>query len=86
MLKVLVRAVVEAIVFAGMSEEGIADSDAAVSHLEQIGAILQELSQADQKKFCSMTNEQAGLEEAAGASPARVEFLRSIPEHLGLTH
>jgi len=81
----LMRAVVEAVVFAGLSNDDVIQQDAAVAQLEQLASILKELSAEDRATFVRYVQTMAASEERDFGRTARVEFLSSIPESLGLT-
>lgn len=81
----LMRAVVEAVVFAGLSSDDVIQQDAAVAQLEQLGSILKDLPQAERSAFVKYVRTMATAEERDSGRSPRVEFLFSIPENLGLT-
>jgi hypothetical protein len=81
----LMRAVVEAIVFAGLSNDDVIQQDAAVAQLEQLGSILKGLPPQERAAFVKYVQAMATVEERDHGRSARVEFLFSIPENLGLT-
>ena len=81
----LMRAVVEAIVFAGLSNDDVIQQDAAVAQLEQLGSILKDLPPQERATFVKYVQAMATAEERDHGRSGRVEFLFSIPENLGLT-
>jgi hypothetical protein len=81
----LMRAVVEAVVFAGLSNDDVIQQDAAVAQLEQLGSILKDLLSQDRAAFVKYVRAMATAEEQDYGRSPRVEFLFSIPENLGLT-
>ncbi len=81
----LMRAVVEAIVFAGLSPDDVIQQDAAVAHLEQLGSILKDLPSHERAAFVKYVQAMATAEGRDHGQSPRVEFLFSIPENLGLT-
>ena len=80
----LMRAVVEAIVFAGLSNDQVIQQDAAVAQLEQLASILKGLPQQERTAFVTYVQTMATAEERDSGRSPRVEFLLSIPESLGL--
>lgn len=80
----LMRAVVEAVVFAGLSGDDVVQPDAAVSQLEQLGAILRRLTPEERDIFDKYTRDLANTEEAESGHTQRVEFLRSLATNIGL--
>jgi hypothetical protein len=80
----LMRAVIESAAFAELNDDDVIDADAAVGHLEQLASILQDLDPAAKSEFVEYVRSTADLEEAAGVDEARVQFLRTLPETLGL--
>jgi predicted ATP-grasp superfamily ATP-dependent carboligase len=81
----LIRAVLESVVFLGMSDDNIVDPDAALSQLEAIAAILKEWNAQDRSNFLNRVQDLADEEEAATGRTKRVEFLLSLCDNLGLT-
>ncbi len=81
---VLMRAVVEAVVFAGISGDEVVQPDAAVSQLEQLGAILKGLSVEERRAFDKYVRDLATAEEAESGLTERVEFLQSLVANIGL--
>ena len=81
----LMRAVVEAIVFAGLSNDDVIQQDAAVAQLEQLGSILKDLPSQERASFVKYVRAMAATEERDYGRTPRVEFLFSIPSNLGLT-
>ena len=81
----LMRAVVEAIVFAGLSKDDVIQQDAAVAQLEQLGSILKDMPPQERVAFVKYVQAVATTEERDHGRSPRVEFLFSIPENLGLT-
>jgi hypothetical protein len=80
----LMRAVVEAVVFAGLSDDNVIQQDAAVAQLEQLGSILRDLLPQDRAAFVKYVRAMATAEERDYGRSPRVQFLFSIPENLGL--
>ena len=78
------RAVVEAVVFAGLSGDEVVHPDAAVSQLEQLGAILKGLSMEERRAFDKYVRDLAAAEQAESGPTERVEFLRSLVTNIGL--
>lgn len=81
----LMRAIVEAVVFAGLSGDEVIQQDAAVAQLEQLASVLKGLSPEERASFLKYVQGMAAAEERDHGRSARVEFLFSIPENLGLT-
>jgi hypothetical protein len=84
MNEMLMRAVVEAAAFAALSGDDVIQPDAAVSHLEQLGAILNELSPSEQGELKAFFASMADSEKQSGSIAERIQFLRSLADSLGL--
>jgi hypothetical protein len=74
-----IRAIVEFSVFLEFSPERIIDPDAAVEVFEQLAATLQSGGSEARSCFCSRVPVMA-----AKYSGAQSDFVRSLPENLGL--
>jgi hypothetical protein len=81
---ILMRALVEIVTFFGMSSDKVIDPDAAVSQLEAIASMLQELCDSDRQEFILFVEALARSEEAEDRDALRVAFLRSLCESVGL--
>lgn len=81
----LMRALVEAVVFAGLSNDDVIQRDAAVAPLEQLGSILKDLPPQERAAFVKYVQAMATTEERDHGRTSRIKFLFSIPESLGLT-
>jgi len=79
----LMRAVVESVAFFGLCSEETCSEDVAVTQLEQIAAILKGLKPDEQTRFRAFTLSLAGQEAASHGDPHRIQFLRSLCDHLG---
>lgn len=84
MNETLMRAVAEAAAFAALSGDDVIQPDAAVSHLEQLGAILKELSPSERGELKAFFTRMADSEEQSGGIGERTQFLRSLANNLGL--
>ena len=80
----LMQIVIDEVAFLSLSSDDVLDQDAAVERLEHIAAALKALSPVDSAAFLAFIEEEAHRAELSGDA-ARLEFLRSIPDHLGLT-
>ena len=83
MNKVLMLAVAEAAIFAGLSPDDVVQPDAAVGQLEQLSAVLKALSKEERETFRHFLDDLAN-EETKSGSTERGEFLRAAFENLGL--
>jgi len=83
MNRALMRAVAEAVIFAGLSPDDVVQPDAAVAQLEQLAAVLKALSAGERETFRQFLDDLAD-DEAKGGTSEREEFLRSAFENLGL--
>lgn len=83
MSRVLMQIVVDELAFLEMSGDDVVDPDAAVRQLEGIAALLQELPSAERRQFLGFVKEQADR-AARDEDRLLVEFLRKLPEALGL--
>jgi hypothetical protein len=81
----LIQALVETIVFLGMSGDDAVNPDAAVGQLEEISTCLKELDGGERERFLATVSEMAIEAEGADGPTERSRFLRDIPKHLGLT-
>jgi hypothetical protein len=81
----LLRAIVECACFVGLSGDDVVHPDAAVAHLEQLGAILKELPGQERLEVVTFIESMADAEEREAGRTERVQFLRSLAENLGLT-
>ena len=81
MNQTLLQIVVDVISFLALSDNETVAEDAAVEQLEHIAAILKQLPRDDRDHFLSFVAESASQSN----DPQRAEFLRSLPEQLGLT-
>ena len=79
----LMKAILEAGIFVGMSEDRIIDPDAAVSFLEQLGVTLGGLSNNDRDVLKGYVSRCAAEERRRGAH-GRADFLDSFLSNLGL--
>lgn len=80
-----IRAVIEMATFLGTSSDAIVEPDAAVSQLELLATILQEMDESHRREFITVVADMAKAEEKNAGKSARVEFLLSLSENLGLT-
>lgn len=76
--KNLVRAVIDLSIFLEFSSEGEIDEDAAMQAMEQLGYRLQTMNDSTRNEFIECV-ESVSLEYGE-----RSEFVRAIPEMLGL--
>jgi hypothetical protein len=83
MNEVLMRAVVEAAVFAALSGDDVIREDAAVAFLEQLASTIGTLSKDDRQAFARYVGRLAD-EERADGNEARADFLVTLPDNLGL--
>ena len=75
--------VVDLVSFLALSDDELVDQDAAVEQLEQVAATLKQLPQGERDQFITFLAESADL-AAKSKNHERSEFLRSLPEQLGL--
>ncbi len=80
----LMKAIVDAIVFIGVSGDDVVDPDAAVAHLEAIASELRLLTRAEKAVFVEFVNECAREAASRGESKELLDFIRGIPDSLGL--
>ena len=81
----LMQVALESIVFLGLSTEETVAPDAAVSQLEAIGSLLQEMPLIDRQAFLVFVQGVADMEESGSGIPERIEFLRHLGENLGIS-
>jgi hypothetical protein len=81
---ILMSLVVEYCAFLELSDDEVVQPDAAIRCLEMIAHHLQLLGDDDRHTFVRHVRELARKESMAGGSAERVEFLATLPEHLGL--
>ena len=80
----LIRVAIESAIFFGMSSDDIIQPDVAVSQLEAIASMLQELGEAEKQDFLRFVERLAQSEQAEMGNTPRVDFLFSLGENLGL--
>jgi hypothetical protein len=85
MNKTLMRAVAESAAFVELSGDDIIDPDAAVAHMEQLGAVLQELSTEERKELESFLVSMSESEKKAHGNQERVDFFLMMAKNLQLT-
>jgi hypothetical protein len=84
MNELLMRAVVEAAIFAGMSGDDVIPQDSAVAYLEQLASTLKGLVEPDRRAFVRYVARLEAEERASGQTE-RAAFLASLCEDLGLS-
>jgi len=70
-----------------MSEDDVVDPDSAVKALEDIASALQNATNEEKEAFVAACAEEADSLQIAGApysNPKTLEFIRGLPESLGL--
>ncbi len=80
----LVQAVVDALVFFSLSGDEVVNPDAAVEQLEHIASYLKELSDAEKQELLEYFRKAAAQEGATTGNTAKVDFLSSLGECMGL--
>ena len=83
MCEVLMKAVVESLVFAELTGDDSLDPDDAVRHEEDLAAVLHELGPAERETFNGLVTAIADEEEKKYGPSQRVSFIRSIPKAIG---
>jgi hypothetical protein len=85
-MKHLCRAIIWSACFLELSDDDVVDPDSAVKALEDIAATLQSATTEEEKAFAEACVEEANrlLKEAAPGYSKTVDFVRSLPEALGL--
>jgi len=76
------RALIELICFLEFSDEEVVNPDLAVAQLEQTAAILQDATRDVLAAFASECEEYAT--HVGATEPGKADFVRSLPEALGL--
>jgi hypothetical protein len=74
------QVVVDLVSFLALADDEIVDQDAALQQLENVAATLKRLPQGELDQFLTFIAESAAQSE----DRRRSEFLRSLPEQLGL--
>ena len=80
----LTLALVEALVFLELSDEETVDPDSAIQVMEMIARCLQRLSGEQRAAFHQQLALIAGQEEDDELGRQRREYIKAIPEYLGL--
>jgi hypothetical protein len=83
MNRVLMKAIIESLVFLGLSEEDVIDPDVSTTQLENLAFILKELTAEDKLSFTGYIHELA--QQYAENDEERANFLLSLPENLGIS-
>jgi len=78
------RAVIQSAAFLELSGDDIIHPDAAVRELESLSESLQMLNATERKVFADFAARYADSELKANQPQQRVEFIRSLPQALGL--
>lgn len=78
------RALIDCIAFFGLAGDDEIDQDVAVRQLEQIGAILQQMDEEENRLFRSEVRAMAEEEQRVAGTTVRANFLQSLPHALGL--
>ena len=76
----ILQVVVDLVSFLALSDNEMVDEDAAVEQLEHVAATLKLLPRSELDQFLAFIAARAAQSE----DPERSEFLRSLPEQLGL--
>ena len=84
MNKTLIKVIVQNLAFLELSGDDIINPDAAVRAIESVATELDALTDREKAMFSDFVGKLADEEERAGQPQERVEFIRSIPEALGL--
>jgi len=82
--EILLRIIIQHLSFLELSSDEIINQDAAIQEIENICSELENLSSVDKKKFRDFVKTYAEIESTAGQPEERVEFIKNIPESLGL--
>ena len=83
MSQVLMRAVVDAAVFVGLSGDDVIQPDAAVAYLEQLASTMKDLTGEERDTFARYVANLAKEERAEGRTE-RADFLARLCDDLGL--
>lgn len=78
------KAVVQYAAFLELSGDDVVNPDAAVRELEALSQTLEALSSTERRDFVRFVEDYAESEHRQGQSQSRVEFIKSLPEALGL--
>jgi len=85
-MKNLCRAIIWSACFLEVSDDDIIDSDSAVKALEDIATALQEATSEEKAAFVATCAEEAERLQKEGAPDSKTaEFVRGLPEALGLS-
>lgn len=80
----IITALVDMIVFLGLSGEEAVNEDAATAQLENTAAILRELDDDAKQAFVRCTQKMANCDQVTFADSERSRFMRDMPAYLGL--
>jgi hypothetical protein len=83
MNRALMRAMLEMSMFLALSDDDATNSDAAIAQLEQLAAILKDLSPEERDELVRFAHERAVIERQNDREE-RAEFLLGVAENLGL--
>jgi len=82
--EILSLVIIDVCTFFCLSEDDVISPDAAVEQIERIAAKLKGLTINERQAFCDLAIKVAEREEDDLGESVRTEFLRSLPECLGL--
>ena len=80
----LAEIVIQNIEFFGLAPDSEVHPDAAVRQLEIIASLLKELPEAELNSFVEVVQMRLERLRNEGASQEQLEFLKRVPEHLGI--
>jgi len=80
----LMKSIIQCAAFLELSGDDIVNPDAAVRELETLSHELQMLSLTERQAFIDFTSHDAEDEVRRGQPQRRTEFIKSLPETLGL--
>ncbi len=83
MNEALMQAVVDAVAFLALSDDTVVDQDAALQQLEHMSSVLGGLGPVERAAFLAFVAARARQAHDDG-DQERSEFLRALPEQLGL--